>query len=287
MYAKGRVQQAAHVAEMHKYKQSLLIDRMDKYLRSPLKSGKYFTDDTVLGNVEESATTLQGIKKRLRKDNPRYGRITGGPLTEASNMTKINNALRKAGIKDNTGKFKKIKFTEEGGLNLSEQELAEMYLSVGSKEGAVWRNLDESIMTADIKEHIGRLKEVYQFRKELLKKARGRNNKKIDLKYIYEGDDAIIPLAGVTKEIDDVINEAIDNSDPKTFQGMTKKQVKDLITSKGQFYMGRHVVHKIDPDTGEILQGMEFGGSFYKITRGTKSGFEKQREFQWISEGMD
>jgi len=288
IYARGKPQQAAHVAEMHKYRQSLLIDRMDKYIRSPLKSGRHFYDDSVLGNVEESATTLQGIRKRLRKGNPRYGRITGGPLTEPSNMTKINNALKKAGIKDNTGKVKKLTFTEEGGLNISEQELAEMYLSPGSKEGAVWRSLDESIMTADIKEHIGRLKEIYQFRRELLKRARGRNNKKIDMKYIYEGDDAIIPFAsGDPTEIDAVIKDAIDNTDPNTFQGMTKKQVKDLVTSKGQFYMGRHVVHKVDPDTGEILQGMELGGSFYKITRGTKGGFEKQREFQWISEGMD
>lgn len=285
MYARGIPQQVAHVAEITKFNQKLLTDRIEAYLSSPLKSGNYFYNDNVLGNVELDSTQMIGIKNRTRKANPKYGKIQSGPLTTPENITKINNAYKKAGIKDGQGKIKKITFTEEGGLSITEGELAELYLSVGSKEGAVWRNLDETIMTADIKEHINRLKEVYKFRSEILKKARGRNNKKIDISYIEEGDDSIIPFGAGRVAEDKAIEDAINNT-PK-FQGMTKQQVKDLLLSRGQFYMGRHVLHRIDPDTGEIMQGVDIGGHMYKIVRGTKKGFEKQREFQWLSEGME
>lgn len=296
MYAKDEYQQLAHVSEMQKYTTSLLAGRLNNYLFSPLKSGRFFYSPEVFGKTDVTKGQLKGVMRRIFESNPRFGKITGGPLTQPENITKINNQFKKAGIDW------KLELDATKGLNISEGQLAEEFLSRGSKRGEVWRNLDENIMTADMREHIQRLAEVYRFRTQLLESAKGRimkiktaegykpRHKKIDVKYIEEGDEAIVPFGATTKEIDDVLEDAINNTEKFIKEDgtrMTKQEVKDLHLSTGKFYMGRHVAHKIDPDTGEIEQGMVIANNFYKIIRGTKAGFEKQRQFQWMEQGMD
>lgn len=272
LYARSGAQQLEHVMEINKYTTSKLVERSNNYLFSPLKSGRHFYDPEVFGKVdmEDSIITrgLKGFGKAQVDSNPNLGKITQGPLT----TTRAKNKMKKAGI-TNVDK-------------LSEGRIYEEYFSTGAK-GKAWR--DAKVLTDDMIEHLDRLRELTKFNVELKNRIVGRNikgkNKKLAVKFITEGDDSIIPFGASSEEIDKIIEEAIDNAD--SIEGMTKQQFKDLHLSKGKSYIGRHVVHRIDPKTGELEQAIRSGDRHYKIVRGTKAGFEKQRTFEWLEEGMD
>lgn len=272
LYARSGAQQLEHVMEINKYTTSKLVERSNNYLFSPLKSGRHFYDPEVFGKVdmEDSIITrgLKGLGKAQVDSNPNLGKITQGPLT----TTRAKNKMKKAGI-TNVDK-------------LSEGRIYEEYFSTGAK-GKAWR--DAKVLTDDMIEHLDRLRELTKFNVELKNRIVGRNikgkNKKLAVKFITEGDDSIIPFGASSEEIDRIIEEAIDNAD--SIEGMTKQQFKDLHLSKGKSYVGRHVVHRIDPKTGELEQAIRSGDRHYKIVRGTKAGFEKQRTFEWLEEGMD
>ena len=257
LYADTPVKQAKAALEMHKFRTQTLLQRMNNYVNSPLKSGKYWwNNETGFGKVDDNEflpqSTVEKARRVPKKENPNFGLITEGPLTTPAARRK----LKKAGI--------------ENPELINTNRIYEEYYSTNPKFKKAW----DAILTDDMKEYLERMREIQDFREDLIDNVTGLGGKSLDINKISEGEEHLVPT-GAKEEIDTVIDDVT-----KNLGDAEKKELQYNLK-----YAGRLSAFNVSADNVSewAIKGRDT--KWYKL--GAKTGSERQRQFISMGKALE
>lgn len=251
-YADTPPKQAAAALEMHSYRTQTLLSKLNNYINSPLKSGKYWwNSETGFGKVDDNEYIPLSAKERMKdplltgeqKPNPNFGMIVEGPLATPAARRKMT----MAGIED-----PKL---------INTNRIYEEYFSGSKKLREGWNK----VLTDDMKEYLERMKEIQDFREDLIDNVVGPSGRTLDIRKISEAEEHFMPTLGNKEDIDGAIDDLTKNMDDG-------KAVKDDLK-----YAGRIAAFNISEDNVVDFALKGRSGKWYKL--GAKTGSERERQF--------
>ena len=252
LYADTPAKQAKAALEMHKYRTQTLLQRINNYVNAPLRSGKYWwNSETGFGRIDDneylSQSPVQKAQRIPKAKNPNFGLITEGPLATPAARRKMT----LAGIENNK--------------EINTNRIYEEYFSTGPG-GKKLKNAWDKVLTDDMKEYLERMREVQDFREDLINNVSGIGGRTLDIKKIAEGEEQLIPT-GNKEEIDAVIDNVT--------EGLEQEEKERLRTNLK--YAGRISAFNVKDDNlvEWALKGRD--AKWYKL--GAKTGSERQRQF--------